>query len=233
MRKLLIIILVSASVMTSCASSKNNNEADIGNKSVPEYSTILEDPADDPPEQQKQESAKEEYGDRATEQEKEKTAENAKGELKKAKDKLQVNSTEVISPQLSGSAEFKNKIMQALDLLKSRAHEFYPLAADYLTEIKEGDHSGVLVETGVFTIGRNTYQNQDAIWLASIIIHDAVHVKLYQEGKVYHGKEGERKANTVQRAVLIELDAPQSYLDHLDKSLESSYWEVPYEQRQW
>lgn len=243
MRKIIIVLIVSVSVLASCAAN-DKKETTLSQKAVQESSistplTSKQTAEEQVPAKKEDEQQEERIvpgkAENITEQKTDKpdtVNKNSENNPPKTPQST-LSSRSARTPQISGSQEFKSTIMSALELLNNNAPDYSPLVIDYLVEIREGDHSGVQVETGVFTVGRNTYRTQNAVWLASIIVHDAVHVKLFKEGKTYHGKEGESAAIKVQREVLIELDAPQSYLEHLDGSLESSYWEVPFIERDW
>lgn len=137
------------------------------------------------------------------------------------------------TPRVTGSAAFKASVNKALMLLQEKAPEHANKVSTYLQEIRESDHSGVIVQTGVFNLGRNTVTGQDTYWLASVIVHDAYHAELYQRGQDYAGKEAEAQCIAVQKTVLKKMGAAESYQTHLDQILESNYWEVPFEQRNW
>jgi len=135
--------------------------------------------------------------------------------------------------KITGSASFRSRVGEALDLLAKKAPAFAKKVDTYLTEIRESDHSGVEVQTGVFHLGKNTVNNQDSYWLASVIVHDAYHAELYQKGQDYTGKTAEARCIEEQKDVLLAMGAPDSYQVHLNQVLESNYWDVPFENRNW
>lgn len=137
------------------------------------------------------------------------------------------------TPRVTGSSDFTLSVNQALGKLKDKAPEHYNKVVTYLKEIRESDHSGVIVQTGVFHLGRNTVNGQDTYWLASVIVHDAYHAELYKKGQDYAGKEAEAQCINVQKAALKKMGAADSYQTHLDQVLQSNYWEVPFENRNW
>ena len=137
------------------------------------------------------------------------------------------------TPRVTGSSDFTLNVNKALEKLKDKAPEHYGKVVTYLKEIRESDHSGVIVQTGVFHLGRNTVNAQDTYWLASVIVHDAYHTELYKKGQDYAGKEAETQCIIVQKAALKKMGAADSYQTHLDQVLQSNYWEVPFENRNW
>ncbi|MFZ5754951.1 MAG: hypothetical protein ACOY3J_12020 [Bacillota bacterium] len=134
---------------------------------------------------------------------------------------------------VAGSSSFKSKINQSLALLHKKTPYYGAKVDKYLKEIRESNHSGVKVETGVFHLGKGTINNQDIVWLASVIVHDAYHVELYKKGKPYAGREAEAACIREQKKFLQAVDAPAHYFTYLDKVLESNYWEIPFENRTW
>lgn len=137
------------------------------------------------------------------------------------------------SLKVTGSQDFSANVDKALDLLNDKAPLYARKVKAYLTEIRESDHSGVIVQTGVFHLGKNTVKAQDTYWLASVIVHDAYHAELYQKGQEYTGKIGEARCIEVQKEALLEMGAPDHYQTHLDQILQSNYWDVPFDQRKW
>lgn len=148
--------------------------------------------------------------------------------------------SEVITPsheqgavKVTGSSGFTERVNKALSVLENKAPEYARKVTGYLKEIRESDHSGVIVQTGVFHLGRNTVTNNDTYWIASVIVHDAFHAELHSKGLDYAGEEAEAKCIEVQKAALKKMGASESYQSHLDQILNSNYWKVPFENRNW
>jgi|GEM_PF-6922654 len=134
---------------------------------------------------------------------------------------------------VNGSATFRDKVGSALELLAATAPGHYREVSLYLTAISEGEHSGVDVVQRNFIIGRGTAKTADLFWLASIIVHDAHHTRMYAEGRVFAGEAAERECIEVQKTALLAMAAPEYYIEHLNQVIETAYWEVPYGDRNW
>jgi hypothetical protein len=142
-------------------------------------------------------------------------------------------SAETTAPAVSGSTVFTDKINSALALLAAQAPGHYREVCAYLATISEGEHSGVDVYNRNFVVGNGTAAAADSFWLASVIVHDAHHVRMYSEGKTFAGEAAERECIEVQKRALLEMEAPRQHIEHLDTVTATGYWEVPYDNRNW
>lgn len=135
-------------------------------------------------------------------------------------------------PFVYGSKVFQARIGQALDLLAERAPDAYARVSEHLTQIVAGDRSGAIVQTGTFVVAQPSWET-DAIWLASIIVHDTIHVEQFKGGRSFTGRAAEAEAMQVQMGVLRQLGAAEEVLTYAAGVLERNYWEVPFEERNW
>lgn len=136
-------------------------------------------------------------------------------------------------PQVIGSAAFKGKVGQALELLKAKAPDSYQNVCKYLYKIVENANSGVDIYSKTFFLGSGTIQQGDVYWVAGVIVHDAYHSQLYSNGQAFVGAGAEETCNQVQKKALRDIGAPDYYLTYLDEVSKSQYWEVPFNQRSW
>lgn len=118
------------------------------------------------------------------------------------------------APMIQGSDDFKQRTHEALAILPT---ENSSLVGCWLQAILEGPSSsggsGVDVDTGVFhATGDHAFAYPDpqisTIFYASIIVHDAVHVRDYWQGRPFSGADGELSALQVQLEVLQTLGSP-------------------------
>jgi len=141
-----------------------------------------------------------------------------------------------LNVQLVGSDSFKGKVTESMELLYEQSYEHFALVNGTLSKIQAGQRSGAEVWTRTFVIGPSS-QNTDVYWLASIIVHDTVHVVQYLEQRTYFGKEAELEALRVQLACLQALNAPEYHISRIQQILDdpdnNNYWDVDYNDRNW
>jgi len=118
------------------------------------------------------------------------------------------------APVIQGSDDFKQRTREALAILPT---ENSSLVGCWLQAILEGPSSsggsGVDVDTGVYhATGDHAFAYPDpqisTIFYASSIVHDAVHVRDYWQGRPSSGADGELSALQVQLEVLQALGSP-------------------------
>lgn len=139
------------------------------------------------------------------------------------------------------------KTNAALNLLKEKARSHYDVVKQYIKIIECTEkQSGMAAYENPprFQVGKATYEG-GAIWYAGIMVHDANHAKLYQDYLKNHpsetvvpyeawgGRDSEQKCIDVQLDVLQKIGADQATLDYVRDSINSEYWNVPYEDRWW
>jgi hypothetical protein len=154
------------------------------------------------------------------------------------------SSTTTSSPEASaieiiGDDQFVAQADAALSLLAEETPEIY---AEVLTEIDAiesvPEGSGMDVFTKTFRVGDVTayapgYEAEDqVVWLAGTIVHDACHSRLYSEGEEYIGRDAELACLQDQLDALLVLSGYafetyiQSLIDGVDDPA-NAYWNDP------
>ena len=113
-----------------------------------------------------------------------------------------------------GTDIFKPKIQKCLDRLSKEAAQYKTWLDTYNLSIRPAAHSGANFKDDAIDIARATFDASET-WLASVIIHEAIHFWQYRSGKYKAGSEAESEANKYQLAVLRHLKAPQSEITHM------------------
>jgi hypothetical protein len=92
---------------------------------------------------------------------------------------------------IDGSSEFKDKVNQALDLIKTAEH--YDFFVTYIREIREIDGITQLRETEV-AIWAGKFAVENPVDAASLFIQKAYHMKEYLGGELYYGGNAEKRS---------------------------------------
>lgn len=111
-------------------------------------------------------------------------------------------------------SEFRPKIQKSLDLLRAKAGAYSTWLDCYKLKIRAARASGANFADGAIDIARDTFNASDT-WLASVLIHEAVHFWQYRTGKYEAGVVAEREANRYQLGVLQLLGAPGAEIRHM------------------
>jgi len=98
--------------------------------------------------------------------------------------------------RVKGSLNFKRKVKQALNLVKTAG--FYSFLRTYIRSILEIDGLTQLREADV-AIWANKYAVENPVDAASLFIQKANHMKEYLEGKLYYG--GAAETRSVQKRI--------------------------------
>jgi hypothetical protein len=109
---------------------------------------------------------------------------------------------------------FEPKIEKCLDLLKTKANSYYLWLFKYDLTIRSGERSGANFEGAAIDIAQSTFDASET-WLASVLIHEAIHFWQYRSGKYEAGSVAEKEANKYQLGVLYSLGAPQGEITHM------------------
>jgi hypothetical protein len=165
----------------------------------------------------------------------------------------------IIEPnsQFINETVFINKIDKALQLLKSKAPDEFKMMQSVIVKIRATRASGANYNEEVMTIeiAKRTF-DASLEWLASVLIHEAQHIKKYIDtGKKYGGAyqmtdkkaalqamiDEELECNRVQLVVLEKIGGKQfdiEYLraqkgDHFDIDKDGDYDWDDYNRRDW
>ena len=150
------------------------------------------------------------------------------------------------SISIDGDAACQKDTLAALDLLAEKAPSHYATVTKYVGVIKcvvEGSGMEAYLNPPRYLAGDAT-RNAGTLWYAGTIAHDAGHSKLYNDylaatpgqsvpADVWTGQNAEAACLNAQYDALQQMNAPQSTLDYIQSSINSGYWNVPYDQRWW
>ena len=92
---------------------------------------------------------------------------------------------------VEGSPNFKQKVNQALELVKTA--RYYEFLRTYIRQITEIDGLTQLRETEA-VIWANKFAVENPVDAASLLIQKANHMKEYLEGKLYYGGNAEKRS---------------------------------------
>ena len=123
-----------------------------------------------------------------------------KDEVKKAREAIE--SGHIHRLKITGSKEFKEKVREALKLIKTTKQ--YKFLRTYIREIKEIDGLTQLRESEA-AIWANNHAIKDPVDAASLFIQKAYQMKDYIEGKLYYGGEAEHRTTQKRIEFLEEL----------------------------
>ncbi|MGH9948274.1 MAG: hypothetical protein ACRD6X_13910 [Pyrinomonadaceae bacterium] len=118
------------------------------------------------------------------------------------------------SPEHIPAAEFRPKIQTCLDLLRTKAGAYSTWLNSYNLKIRAAARSGANFGDNAIDIARATFDASNT-WLASVIIHEAIHFWQYRTNNYQAGVVAEREANRYQLGVLQLLGAPQDEITHM------------------
>jgi hypothetical protein len=110
--------------------------------------------------------------------------------------------------------EFVKKVKEACVLLRDKAGVRYTVIYNNVNLIVANSRSGADVSKSNIDIARATF-NSSVTWLASVLIHEGVHIEQYKAGKDYSGQAAEQACNVVQLDVLRLIGAPQSEITYM------------------
>lgn len=109
---------------------------------------------------------------------------------------------------------FKEKIQKCLDLLKNKANAYHVWLLKYNLKIRAAERSGANFADDAIDIACATF-NASETWLASVLIHEAIHFWQYRSDKYEAGTVAETEANKYQLGVLRLVGAPQGEITHM------------------
>jgi hypothetical protein len=146
--------------------------------------------------------------------------------------------------EVRGTKEFQSWTFEALDMLRAQAPEAYQQVTGSIRIVDPVEAgSGMYVDEGRFQVGRTTAyapgydRDQQLVWYAGTLVHDACHAALHKQGKVWHGREGEVACLREQKAALRKLSNAGEFVDHVQSLIDgaddssSQYWNQPH--RHW
>ena len=160
---------------------------------------------------------------------------------------VSVNSaqTSLRSIVVQGDEYCRNSTGEALALLKSKAEPYFDMVLENVGMIHCVEHgSGMHADANlpIYHAGVETIKAGE-VWYASTIVHDACHSRIYNDYlmqneeavpyEVWIGKKAELTCLKEQYKALVELEADEWTLNHMQNMMNYAYWDVPYENRNW
>lgn len=141
---------------------------------------------------------------------------------------------------LEGDGDFVAQATAALELLARRAPEALQRIDTHIATMRSVEAgSGMDVFTQTYNVGDVTafapgYSvDQQVLWFAGTIAHDACHSELFAEGETFAGKDAEVECLTVQLATLELLDDAATFDSYISGLItgaadpENQYWNNP------
>ena len=114
-------------------------------------------------------------------------------------------------------SEFRPKIQRCLSLLIHCAKDDgYLYINKYNLKIRAARASGANFGDKSIDIARATFDASDT-WLASVLVHEAVHFQQRKERRYQATVADEREANSYQLEILRKLGAPSNEITHLQQ----------------
>jgi hypothetical protein len=151
--------------------------------------------------------------------------------------------TSIAAPEgfiIEGDAEFVAWTEQALELLETKAPEWYAqVDASIRTLRSVPAGSGMDVRGKVYLVGDITAhapgfgQEQQLVWYAGTIVHDSCHSERFDQRLVYQGKEGEVACLMDQKAALLLIESGTYFSDYVQSLIDgaddpaNAYWNTP------
>jgi hypothetical protein len=149
---------------------------------------------------------------------------------------------------IHGNTEFINATIKALEILKEQIPDAYNLVLKHVGDIVSGKPSGVFPDMlwlgPTFVIMGPAYSERTAIEYAGALAHEAYHCELYRRAEMnghgssvpvhaYAGEDAEKLCLDYQCDVLRRLGLDQSIIEEYENGLQTRWWEIPFEQRDW
>jgi len=149
--------------------------------------------------------------------------------LKKTNISASNNEIEIDGILIVGTQKFRDRISEALDLIKTSSPNSYRYIINYIGKIEQSLFSGMAAyeDPPTFRMG-NKITFSSLTWCAGSIVHDAYHSFLYHDYiekngmpvpyNAWGGFESEKKSNNEQLRFLIATNGPAHEIEHLKKS---------------
>ena len=148
-----------------------------------------------------------------------------------------------------GDDAFVRATIEALELLKAKTPDVYALLEKHIGYVVSGKPSGVVV-TGLarfpttMVLMGPSYSQGSIVEYAGTLAHESYHCELYRRAEhtapgspvpehAHSGENAESLCLRYQCDVLRRLGLDEAQIDRYERSLESKWWEVPFDQRSW
>ena len=150
---------------------------------------------------------------------------------------------------IRGDDAFVRATVEALELLKSRTPDAYALLEMHIGDVVSGQPSGVAISAlrhlpKTMIVMGLSYSEHSTVEYAGALAHETYHCELYRRAQggdphgsvptnVYSGKDAESLCLRYQCDVLRRLGLADAHIARYESALESNWWEVPFDQRDW
>jgi hypothetical protein len=135
---------------------------------------------------------------------------------------------------IHGRSDFKQQVLTALTLLKTRSPQAYQVVTNNIRTFVESKHTGIAAYENPPT----SYLHDKSAWVsneafAAGIAHESLHSKLYHDRTAWTGENVEKLCCEYQQQVLKEIGGTSEEIAALAWNPKNRYWEIPFEQRDW
>ncbi|MBI2589046.1 hypothetical protein HYW35_02495 [Candidatus Saccharibacteria bacterium] len=145
-----------------------------------------------------------------------------------------------------GNGNFIQQSRAALDLLQNKTPNHFKLVVDnmgMILQVDRGSGMNPWFDPTIFFATDEQFRPGTS-WYAGVLVHDANHSIQWKDYKkahpnqpvppdIYSGETAERECTKIQLAALEQIGAPQDQIDWAKAALETRYWEIPHEKRDW
>ncbi|MBI2589022.1 hypothetical protein HYW35_02360 [Candidatus Saccharibacteria bacterium] len=149
--------------------------------------------------------------------------------------------------KIIGNDNFIEQTKAALDLLQSKAPDYFKMVVDnmgIILRVKSGSSIQVEKTPPRFFASDRLFEAGTA-WFASTMVHDGNHALQYRKYEkehpgqvvpedVFFGEKAELECIAIQADALTEIGAPQWQIDWLTNyAAQTKYWNIPNNQHDW
>jgi len=153
-------------------------------------------------------------------------------------------SAQVEGIAIHGSLAFCEAVGSALSRLASDSPDAFELCKDFIESVVMSRHSGVMAKRRPAIVLLGDWATGVSVpYLASTLVHEAYHCKLYWSHRdssgskvpvdAYSGETAERQCLEYQTSVLKHLGGTEAELRHLSEGMATEWWKVPWHERTW
>lgn len=141
---------------------------------------------------------------------------------------------EVDGLKIQGPAQFREDIVEGLDLLRDKAPEYYDMVVGNLVKVyydKDGYYNGMYTDCSYSMAGWAykeyiEHEHLKVYYMALTLVHEAVHAKRWKQGVDTGNRDTEEWfAIETEKVVAKLIEAPEVILNWSNTKYETKYWE--------